>query len=1104
MLANQTQSTDKAPAQARAPQPRAQAFLTPAEQAQPADVVRRAQRDVGSLRPRDVLQLQRMVGNRAVGSLLSGSGRCAPIQAKRGADSARDTDKAGDEEQIQLKADADKIQLKAGADIVARGAGVEGREAGEGSVGPLQRKTNENGLPPGLQAGIENLSGISLDDVTVRYASPAPAQVHALAYTRGTDIHVGPGQEKHLAHEAWHVVQQKQGRVRPTMQMAGAAINDDPALEQEADVMGAQASQATHSTPTAQTTSRSQAVEGGQASVSSGTARASGSGSAVGVAQHFAQTRVDVLQRARLGKVALFDKTLGEFEQHTKYEQLDWANLATITADERTLIWTLLDKIVDKGLDGVKISKFVADIGTDNAKLGKLLVYSAARVGKYKGASTVTLGAAADLDEALKWGKWVGKLSDALTGPLVKAVIPEEVFQYLIEDEAIAQRFLDYVAACKPVLETPEGAEATAFVKFDKEGGKYTDYNVDLPEVRNYHKFKKAALDQVKINKADTTKTKPLTLVLHSFFDHNGAFHRHSRVTEVLTNVNILSLLYENLAQPKLDALKGGGLEALAKKYGKDDKITQVMLAGHGNYNLINMGGGSIEVTDDKAVEKDKQYLLLDPNYAQFAQTVKFWDEFFKELNKHLGAFDHAGKHFEPTVLLRACLTNSNSVENKTIKDRIRAKHNVDLDNPLVDAKTHQDKIKQEVVDYINERGSLTAQIQSKYSKGAFKVLGANASISSSSVGAVKPTGELGFVSLSDPKVGGEKLEYVEEGHEPLGVMRAVVQSWATDEGACKLAMARRLLVPAANWEDRLILLLFALATNQLKDDLLKVNLLTTTSSNLYHVIGVDADRRVAKFDNDTMMATYRLELIGGMLLAPDLPEPKKVKLVLYEYWMLQDAPKSKEFLESLGDAYFNRATAKDYVDFKKIGPTVSFLMDNADGSAAGGKRLLAVLDLLHGTKHAKSIKLIKDAATGNGGKLPANITSLLGGETENNLLQAVGLPPSVVVPVPIGIGAVLPPAKVNNVDTDGDGTNDAYVVPMTPTLKKYTGLQIFGRAKRVREAPRDNANILADKYEVLVVGEVKDVLTDVSKDWYAVRIDGKLGYVQTRNLENV
>ena len=104
-----------------------------------------------------------------------------------------------------------------------------------------QRQANKTGLPNQLKTGVESLSGHSLDDVRVHYNSARPAQLQAHAYAQGTDIHVGPGQEQHLPHEAWHVVQQKQGRVRPTMQLKGAGINDDAGLEQEADMMGAKA-----------------------------------------------------------------------------------------------------------------------------------------------------------------------------------------------------------------------------------------------------------------------------------------------------------------------------------------------------------------------------------------------------------------------------------------------------------------------------------------------------------------------------------------------------------------------------------------------------------------------------------------------------------------------------------------------------------------------------------------------------------------------------------------------------------------------------------------------------------------------------------------------
>ena len=116
--------------------------------------------------------------------------------------------------------------------------GLSQELAAESQPVQLREEENKTGLPDDLKAGVENLSGYSLDDVRVHYNSSKPAELKALAYTQGTEIHVGPGQEKHLAHEAWHVVQQMQGRVKPTMQMKGVQINDDDGLEREADEMG--------------------------------------------------------------------------------------------------------------------------------------------------------------------------------------------------------------------------------------------------------------------------------------------------------------------------------------------------------------------------------------------------------------------------------------------------------------------------------------------------------------------------------------------------------------------------------------------------------------------------------------------------------------------------------------------------------------------------------------------------------------------------------------------------------------------------------------------------------------------------------------------------
>ena len=108
---------------------------------------------------------------------------------------------------------------------------------------PPGREANATALPAPLRAGIEALAGLALGDVQVRRGSSLPARYGALATTQGAEIHLAPGQDHHLPHEAWHVVQQKQGRVNATRPAGNglAAVNDNPALEAEADVMGQRA-----------------------------------------------------------------------------------------------------------------------------------------------------------------------------------------------------------------------------------------------------------------------------------------------------------------------------------------------------------------------------------------------------------------------------------------------------------------------------------------------------------------------------------------------------------------------------------------------------------------------------------------------------------------------------------------------------------------------------------------------------------------------------------------------------------------------------------------------------------------------------------------------
>ena len=120
---------------------------------------------------------------------------------------------------------------------------------------PIQKKesSSDKSLPGNLRSGLEKLSGIDLSDVSVHKNSEKPQQVGALAYTEGNNIHIAPGQEKHIPHEGWHAVQQKQGRVAPTLQMkTGTLVNDEVGLEKEADIMGSKALQVGSKTDTVQ------------------------------------------------------------------------------------------------------------------------------------------------------------------------------------------------------------------------------------------------------------------------------------------------------------------------------------------------------------------------------------------------------------------------------------------------------------------------------------------------------------------------------------------------------------------------------------------------------------------------------------------------------------------------------------------------------------------------------------------------------------------------------------------------------------------------------------------------------------------------------------
>lgn len=119
----------------------------------------------------------------------------------------------------------------------------------QSSFGPAQKKENKTGMPDEVKSHMESSFNTDFSDVRIHAGSSKAPEVGALAYTQGSDIHFASGRFKPdtspgkqlLGHELAHVVQQREGRVQPTTEVAGMPVNDNPALEKEADVMGAKA-----------------------------------------------------------------------------------------------------------------------------------------------------------------------------------------------------------------------------------------------------------------------------------------------------------------------------------------------------------------------------------------------------------------------------------------------------------------------------------------------------------------------------------------------------------------------------------------------------------------------------------------------------------------------------------------------------------------------------------------------------------------------------------------------------------------------------------------------------------------------------------------------
>jgi len=426
-------------------------------------------------------------------------------------------------------------------------------------------------------------------------AAAATTAIGAEAYATGLDVAFGTSTPSlHLAaHEAAHVVQQRAG-----VQLKGGFGEVGDRYEQHADRVADAVVAGRSAEPILDEMADSSIPIHGGGGVQSRAIQLFDKANATGPAGQgpntvaggaAGETKAEFKSYADIKALKISD-----FISYSD-AQADWSMGLTDKGerDELRLLMTWLRKGFQRqsALGDFKVQ----DLVDGKAELDAIDAYCR---GRSEDTPTVPVKAATTMDEIRAWGADIVKLEAVLQHPVLHSVFTSEQFDGLRTAGKI-DAFCDYVKTCKPLLHAAGGVEINSYRTLAT-----TDDPMsfkDIKDVRNYHRFQPAALNALRAAQAGNPTNLPFTLILHSAFDHNGAFHQDAELTAVLTAPTNHTIMIEGA-----EALESitARLPAIVAAHGRDEpdpkdptktrmvkRIDQIMLCGHGSSQSIEMAG---------------------------------------------------------------------------------------------------------------------------------------------------------------------------------------------------------------------------------------------------------------------------------------------------------------------------------------------------------------------------------------------------------------------------------------------------------------------------------------------------------------------------------
>lgn len=786
--------------------------------------------------------------------------------------------------------------------------------------------------------------------------------------------------------------------------------------------------------------------------------------------------------------------TLNGLHQHAN-AQADWHVSPHLSATERDQIRKILSFTREKNIrancgsfnfNELKTHLTIAG-GNDAAVFDPLRLYANTSATS----DPFRISQVTNVADGLLVGKKLKILFNGFPSFILKTAMYEEPFQKLTTTAEV-QKLVDYY---KNAQNTPTFQSDNRKLSLN-DFGAYTlltaskyplDYDsTDLKgNVRNYHRFEQRALDQLDANFKNTTPTNPLTLILHTAIDHNGAFVRDPTLSDVIVSSNLHVLMIEGketLAEYQKE------IEPIAKKYGKNDKIDQVMFAGHGDAQSIQLGG---------KIEEDKRKQVPDPNNPGTMKTNENYGKIkevsdginvrdkpiaakalFDEVLDNMNLATDASKQPHRRILFNACLTNSNSIPFAP-SGVSEAQARTAIQGWLTSNKNLVDT----VLSRAAAKGSdLSKVVGSVASHGRLKMLDAG--------------DNLELISSYDPYLtAANKIDYVKHGKEPLGVLRAVHEIWASATASDRTTLLSEVTARSGkgstDWRNVIIESIFKIlivASNWKDPNLIKA--MQWVASTIDHCKS-EANCRVPNLEetieiviNKTpVTSAHIVSIFKALATSAEWAARDFIPLVYYQVWMATnpaDTSLAGKLTNHINTKYANIKTLRDYIDkdyMKKKGLFKAILKNKG----SFGEIKLALIGAL--ARDADCISFLKKEL--NAAKefpVTHNIDTLLGGvATNEDVRENMGVytPPSAA-PATTAPSTAPTTAKDANLTIHGDAQNTLHVESVTMTGGTKKGF--FARVSPVYKKPDASSLKFADLAKgtaIIIVGSVGE--------WWAI-----------------